>query len=81
MIPAHWGLFTLAYHAWTEPVERVLAAAATTGVTVLVPKPGQSIEPMAPPAFAKWWPSLPGKTAVEDPIVSTDTEGLVPQAR
>ena len=28
LLPAHWGLFTLAYHAWTEPIDRVLAAAA-----------------------------------------------------
>ena len=25
--PIHWGLLTLAYHAWTEPVERAVAAA------------------------------------------------------
>ena len=75
-IPVHWGLFTLAYHAWSEPADRVLAAAAKTGVTVIVPKPGQSIEPLAPPPLVKWWPSLPGKTAEEDPIVSSDTEGI-----
>ena len=34
---------------WTEPIERVLAAAAQTGETVLTPKPGQSVEPGAPP--------------------------------
>jgi L-ascorbate metabolism protein UlaG (beta-lactamase superfamily) len=76
LIPAHFGLFTLAYHAWTEPADRVLAAAAKAGVTAAVPKPGQSIEPLALPPLPKWWPELPGKTAEEDPIVSSHTEGL-----
>ena len=74
MLPAHWGLFRLAYHGWTEPVERVLAAAESAGVRVVVPKPGQSIEPEAPPALERWWPELPWKRAAEDPVVSTQME-------
>ncbi|WP_424521163.1 MBL fold metallo-hydrolase, partial [Rubrivirga sp.] len=27
MVPVHWGLFDLALHGWTEPAERVRAAA------------------------------------------------------
>jgi L-ascorbate metabolism protein UlaG (beta-lactamase superfamily) len=75
-IPAHWGLFTLAYHAWTEPADRVLTAAARANVTAFVPMPGQSIEPLALPAQSRWWPTLPGRNADEDPIVSTNTEQL-----
>jgi L-ascorbate metabolism protein UlaG (beta-lactamase superfamily) len=71
LLPVHWGLFTLAAHGWTEPIERVLAAAATSGQRVLVPRPGQSVEPAAPPPFERWWPQLPWKTAEQDPIVST----------
>ena len=26
MLPVHWGLFTLAYHGWTEPIERARVA-------------------------------------------------------
>ena len=33
--------------------------------------PGQSIEPEAPPALARWWPDVPWKTANQDPIVPT----------
>ncbi|MEN8247006.1 MAG: MBL fold metallo-hydrolase, partial [Thermodesulfobacteriota bacterium] len=40
-IPVHWGAFELAMHAWTEPVERVLAAAEKAGVPISVPKPGE----------------------------------------
>ena len=76
LLPAHWGLFTLAYHAWTEPIERVLAAANKAGVLVAAPKPGQTIEPLASRPTSRWWPALPGKTADEDPIVSSHTQAI-----
>jgi L-ascorbate metabolism protein UlaG (beta-lactamase superfamily) len=71
LLPVHWGLFSLAAHGWTEPIERVIAAAGASGETVIVAKPGQSIEPSAPPPFERWWPELPWKTGAQDPIVST----------
>jgi L-ascorbate metabolism protein UlaG (beta-lactamase superfamily) len=74
LLPVHWGLFTLAYHGWTEPIERVLAEARRTGAQVLVPRPGQSVEPGAAPALERWWPQLPWKTGAEDPIVSTQVD-------
>jgi L-ascorbate metabolism protein UlaG (beta-lactamase superfamily) len=75
LIPAHWGTFNLAYHGWTEPAERVLAAAERAGESVVVPRPGQSLEPGGSLAFDRWWPSLPSKTAAQDPIVSTRLNG------
>ena len=74
LLPAHWGMFTLAYHTWTEPADRILVAAAQAGVTAFVPKPGQSLEPLALPLQARWWPELPGNAAEQDPIVSSHTE-------
>lgn len=74
LLPVHWGLFNLAYHGWTEPAERVLAAAEKAGVTVTVPKPGQSIEPGTMPPLARWWPDVPWKTAEDDPIVASQVE-------
>ena len=74
MLPVHWGKFVLAYHGWTEPIERVLVAAAQARATVLAPRPGQSVEPEAPPPPERWWPNLPWKTAAEEPIVSTQTD-------
>jgi len=76
LLPAHWGLVTLAYHTWTEPIDRVLAAAAKAKVTVAAPKPGQSIEPLALPPLVRWWPNLPGHTAEQDPIISSHTASL-----
>lgn len=71
MIPVHWGLLKLAHHSWTEPVERVLAAAKCRNVDVLVPRPGESIEPARSSARVRWWPELPWLSAHETPIVAT----------
>ena len=71
LLPIHWGLFTLAYHGWTEPAERTLAAADQASVRILLPKPGQSVEPETPPARARWWPKLPWDTAATHAIVSS----------
>ncbi|AKT38825.1 MBL fold metallo-hydrolase [Chondromyces crocatus] len=71
MLPVHWGLFNLAFHGWTEPVERVLAAAGRAGVTVATPKPGQAFEPTALGELGRWWPDLPWETAEQSPVVSS----------
>jgi len=71
MLPVHWGLVNLAYHGWTEPIERVLVAADKRGVTVVSPVPGASFEPSSPPPVSRWWPDLPWRTAEEYPIVAT----------
>ena len=69
-IPVHWGTFNLAMHAWTEPAERAIVAAQKAGVPIAVPRPGESIEPSSPPQLTRWWPSVPWKTAEQEPIVS-----------
>lgn len=70
LLPVHWGLFRLAYHGWTEPIERVLAAAGP-GVVVATPRPGESFEPTNTVPKERWWPTLPWETAAQHPIVST----------
>lgn len=55
MIPVHWATFNLAFHAWTDPVERAVAAAATSGARLYVPKPGELVEPASLPAQERWW--------------------------
>ena len=70
MVPVHWGLFNLALHGWTEPAERIRAAAEAVDVKVAFPRPGESITLEAPP-YEPWWPSLSWETAAEAPTVST----------
>lgn len=71
LLPVHWGLFDLAAHGWTEPIERVMVAAEAAGVSVLTPRPGQSVEPEAPPTTERWWPDVPWQTAEQHPVVAT----------
>lgn len=72
LIPVHWGLFTLAPHGWTEPIERTLAAAREQNVNVACPKPGESVEPATAAPVDRWWPDLPWRTADEYPIIATE---------
>jgi L-ascorbate metabolism protein UlaG (beta-lactamase superfamily) len=77
MLPVHWGLFDLALHGWTEPIERVLAAARTEGVRVITPRPGELAEPATFGAPERWWPELPWRSAEEAPVQSTGVAHLM----
>jgi L-ascorbate metabolism protein UlaG (beta-lactamase superfamily) len=70
LIPVHWGLFDLALHSWTEPIERTLAAADAVGVRVASPRPGESVIP-GQELRQRWWPDVPWQTAEEAPVVSS----------
>ena len=54
MVPVHWARFRLAFHSWNDPVERLFAANADGASTILVPKPGESLEP-ATFRTEEWW--------------------------
>ena len=73
LLPIHWGLFNMAPHGWTEPIERTLAAAKENAVTVVTPMPGESFEPETHLPHVRWWPDLPWRTGMEDPIIPTTT--------
>jgi len=55
LLPVHWGTFKLAFHAWNAPAEEAVAAAAARGVAIVIPRPGQLVEPSAPPPPETWW--------------------------
>ncbi|MCB9717811.1 MAG: MBL fold metallo-hydrolase [Myxococcales bacterium] len=74
LLPVHWGLFDLAYHGWTEPIERVLVAADEAGTAVVAPRPGESVEPTRPPPLLAWWPEVPWRSAREYPIIATKVD-------
>ena len=71
LLPVHWGTFDLALHAWTEPAERVLVAAERAGVPLVLPRPGQSVDPFDPPAVERWWPAQTWQTVDDAPVVSS----------
>jgi L-ascorbate metabolism protein UlaG (beta-lactamase superfamily) len=55
LLPIHWGTFNLAFHAWDEPAERVVVAAAAAGAQLVMPRPGESVEPASPRPVDPWW--------------------------
>jgi L-ascorbate metabolism protein UlaG (beta-lactamase superfamily) len=55
LVPIHWATFRLAPHPWAEPVERLLTAAEPAGVRVVVPKPGQRVDPGTSSDGEPWW--------------------------
>ena len=71
LLPVHWGLFDLARHAWTEPAERVLVAAANAGYRVITPRPGMPVDMQSDKQQEKWWPDISWQRADEDPIIAT----------
>jgi L-ascorbate metabolism protein UlaG (beta-lactamase superfamily) len=54
LLPIHWGTFNMAFHAWNEPAERVVAA-AMAGTRLIVPRPGESVEPATARPVEPWW--------------------------
>ena len=71
LVPVHWGTFNLAFHGWTEPAERIVVAAQAAGVPLVVPRPGEPVEPAAPQPIERWWPEVAWQTAAEAPVVSS----------
>ncbi|WP_280269856.1 MBL fold metallo-hydrolase [Nocardia wallacei] len=55
LIPIHWATFNLAFHGWSEPVQRLVAAAQAAGTPVAVPLPGQRIDANAVSPQVSWW--------------------------
>ncbi len=59
LLPVHWGTFDLAPHRWSEPVERLHAAATQHGARLVVPKPGEPVDiDDVPPGADTWWTAL-----------------------
>lgn len=55
MLPIHWGTFNLAFHPWTQPVERLLEAAKQQKTDLLLPRPGATYTYNHAPHIDKWW--------------------------
>jgi L-ascorbate metabolism protein UlaG (beta-lactamase superfamily) len=54
LLPLHWGTFNLAFHAWRQPVQRLIEAAGPE-VTLLLPAPGQRVDASTGPVASYWW--------------------------
>ena len=62
LMPIHWGLFNLAFHAWYQPVERLLTLAEEQRQTehpleLFLPEPGKPTEFAGEAFSSNWWRS------------------------
>jgi L-ascorbate metabolism protein UlaG (beta-lactamase superfamily) len=56
ILPIHWGAFTLAFHDWTDPIERVTIKAKELNMPITTPKIGEVvIIGDAPFPNEQWW--------------------------
>lgn len=55
ILPVHWGKFALAYHSWTEPVERFTKRAQEVGFPYTTPKIGEPVVLGNVLPKSEWW--------------------------
>lgn len=55
LMPIHWGLFSLAFHAWFQPPERITKLAADAGLPLWMPEPGAPTEFAGEARNSLWW--------------------------
>jgi L-ascorbate metabolism protein UlaG (beta-lactamase superfamily) len=66
MMLIHWGAFTLAYHSWTDPVERAIGAAKHKKVNLIAPNIGETVVLNGIfPELNSWWKVLSMKNTLE----------------
>lgn len=64
-LPIHWGTFNLALHPWDEPAETVLRLAPAAGISLIMPRLGESFEPSRGTILDPWWRMVKSKEAPE----------------
>lgn len=55
LLPVHWGKFTLAMHAWNEPVKRILKKAKQLNIKVTTPMIGEPVILGESYPTGHWW--------------------------
>lgn len=55
LMPVHWGKFTLALHAWDEPIKRLMAAKETYKGIITTPKIGEPVILNKNYPNNRWW--------------------------
>ncbi|MBR9856476.1 MAG: MBL fold metallo-hydrolase [Gammaproteobacteria bacterium] len=59
LLPAHVGKFSIAYHAWDDPFNRLLEASRDKDYRLLTPMIGEPLVLAEPePRFARWWQGI-----------------------
>lgn len=70
-MPIHWGMFSLAFHPWWEPVARSSALAAARRQAMITPRLGEIATPRQ--VTSRWWETVERRCPVARQ--ETQTEG------
>lgn len=65
LMPIHWGLFNLAFHAWDQPPERITALADAANLTLFLPEPGLPTEFTGVAHNSLWWRRFQSRAAAD----------------
>ena len=74
-LPVHWGTFSLAMHAWDEPVETLLRLSQSEDSPLLLPRLGEAVEPAHRAPAQPWW-RVPGAGAASTATPSVEVPAL-----
>jgi L-ascorbate metabolism protein UlaG (beta-lactamase superfamily) len=79
-LPVHWGTFRLAMHAWDQPAEVLYRHSRTNRTRLVMPRLGESVEPVrASGEVAPWWRDVDGAAVATRPLdVESRGEGKLP---
>lgn len=55
LMPIHWGLFSLAFHDWFQPPERITKLATDAGLPLWMPEPGEPTDFAGEARNSLWW--------------------------
>ena len=55
LLPVHWSKFTLANHAWDEPIVSLLKTTKPEDPQILTPMIGQKVDLVNPSGLTNWW--------------------------
>ncbi|WP_232462789.1 MBL fold metallo-hydrolase, partial [Pseudomonas fragi] len=55
LLPIHNGTFDLAFHAWSEPFDRIVALAEQCNVLITTPQMGEAFNLLTPDPGRAWW--------------------------
>jgi L-ascorbate metabolism protein UlaG (beta-lactamase superfamily) len=71
LLPIHNGTFDLAFHAWDEPMEKMLSLSAQQGVRLTMPRIGEAVRLGRFNAAQPWWRFKQSETTAAVPATAS----------
>jgi len=75
-LPIHWGTFNLAMHPWDQPAEVVFERGSATGLSLMMPRLGEPIEPARVEGVDPWWRAVRAGVVEPAETIPDDEEPL-----